>query len=321
MACEGGVYLGHDLGAFDARRLKQLDRIMRLSLLLMIVLTYLGLGWRNCQIEIGPWAPYVWVAVFFVAVALCFNHIQPNPHLGAVTALIGEAMITPLATIPFTYAATAFGGDEKTSLIASLDRWMGFEWLAYREFITGSPILDQIFFIAYHNFQLQFFAIPLLLLICGRPAQARLTINCFVLGIIAITLGAMIVPTVDAQLWHGSVAVDAQGYTGLNRIDHLLMLRNGSMTTLQLWNMTGIVCFPSFHAVAACLFAGFSTALGPARFSFLGLNALMLAATPLHGGHYLVDVLAGIAIGLGLIAAALAYTRRRPEAEAIASLP
>jgi len=34
------------------------------------------------------------------------------------------------------------------------------------------------------------------------------------------------------------------------------------------------------------------------RWIILGLNALMLAATPIHGSHYLVDLLAGIAVAM-----------------------
>ena len=35
---------------------------------------------------------------------------------------------------------------------------------------------------------------------------------------------------------------------------------------------------------------------------FVVLNAAMLASTPVDGGHYLVDVLAGAALAIGLIA-------------------
>jgi membrane-associated phospholipid phosphatase len=35
---------------------------------------------------------------------------------------------------------------------------------------------------------------------------------------------------------------------------------------------------------------------------FAVLNAAMLASTPIEGGHYLVDVVAGVALALGLIA-------------------
>ena len=59
------------------------------------------------------------------------------------------------------------------------------------------------------------------------------------------------------------------------------------------------------------------------KYSFVDPSSppLVVAATPGLGGHYLVDVLAGIVIGVGLIAAAQAYTRRRPGPGKIHSLP
>ena len=322
-ASEAGVYLGRDLGAFDARRLQTFDRVTRLSLVGMILSTYFGLRWRGCDIDVSGWESHVGALGFVLALALhvTYRRIAPNLALAALTALLCDLMIAPLATTTFTYMASAFGGQDNSLLIADLDRWFGFDWLANRQAMIASPVMREVFGSAYNSFQLQFFALPLLLFLCGRPAQARLFMNCFILGVIPVTVVATLVPTVDALLWFKQLSMDSRGYTGYAVVDHYLMLRDGMMTTLRLPELEGILTFPSFHAVGGCLFAAFSTALGPLRFVFLGLNALLLAATPGLGGHYLVDVLAGIVIGVGLIAAALAYTRRRPGAAKIHSLP
>ena len=42
----------------------------------------------------------------------------------------------------------------------------------------------------------------------------------------------------------------------------------------------------------------------------LALNATMMAATPVHGSHYFVDVIAGVAITVVAIAVAKAFVRR-----------
>ena len=318
---EGGVFLGRDCLSIDGERLKKFDRIMRLSMIFMMFSAYFGLRWRSCEIDIGGCEVYIGAAAFFLALALHFTYIRPNLALAAGMALICEAVTAPFATTSFTYMATALGGADKTTFIASLDSWLGFDWLAYKDIVMRAPLLKEVSLTAYISFQIQYVTVPMLLFLCGRPAQARLFINCFILGLIPVTVIATLVPTVDALLWYKQFPLDSNGYTGFNVIDHFLMMRDGTMTRLRLSEMAGILTFPSFHAVAACLFVGFSTFLGPARFSFLGLNALMLMATPAWGGHYLTDVVAGIALGVGLIAAAQAYTRRRPKPGQTDGLP
>jgi membrane-associated phospholipid phosphatase len=73
---------------------------------------------------------------------------------------------------------------------------------------------------------------------------------------------------------------------------------------LDLFGLGGIVTFPSFHAASAVLYAW---ALWPVRWMrpivVLAFTA-MLAATPINGGHYLIDIIAGTAIAILAIAAA-----------------
>jgi membrane-associated phospholipid phosphatase len=76
----------------------------------------------------------------------------------------------------------------------------------------------------------------------------------------------------------------------------IVALRDGSLRHLEMFKLTGIVSFPSFHAASAVLYLW---ALWPVR--YLGgiaaaLNLLMIAATPVIGAHYIIDVFGGVAL-------------------------
>jgi membrane-associated phospholipid phosphatase len=79
-------------------------------------------------------------------------------------------------------------------------------------------------------------------------------------------------------------------------IDDLVGLRHGTLPSLDIMLLKGVIAFPSFHAVLALLFTyahrGSQLVLPVAAF-----NALMLLSIPSEGGHYLVDVLGGVAVG------------------------
>jgi membrane-associated phospholipid phosphatase len=58
---------------------------------------------------------------------------------------------------------------------------------------------------------------------------------------------------------------------------------------------TGIISFPSLHASAALLAIYLVRGL-KLIYPVTVLNLLMLAGTPVFGGHFFVDVLAGVGI-------------------------
>jgi membrane-associated phospholipid phosphatase len=64
------------------------------------------------------------------------------------------------------------------------------------------------------------------------------------------------------------------------------------------------VTFPSFHAASAVLFAWALWVVKWMRPVALLANGAMLAATPLNGGHYFIDVFAGAVIAVLAIIAA-----------------
>ena len=66
----------------------------------------------------------------------------------------------------------------------------------------------------------------------------------------------------------------------------------------------GLITFPSFHAALGVIFARAFWSVPWLRWPALAVNLLMIAATPVNGGHYFVDVAAGGAVACVAIWAA-----------------
>ena len=104
------------------------------------------------------------------------------------------------------------------------------------------------------------------------------------------------------------------------------LIRDGSMRALDLDAMTGIVTFPSFHAASAVIYLWALWPVKLLRPIALIANLLMIAATPAVGGHYFVDVVAGLALAAASIAVAgricrAVLARGRPAAFAPQAVP
>ncbi len=86
-------------------------------------------------------------------------------------------------------------------------------------------------------------------------------------------------------------------------------------------HLVGVLTFPSFLAASGILYMWAFWPLRWVRALVIPWNVLMIVATPLGGGHYLADVLAGIAVALGAIGITLrisaSCSRAPAEAEGL----
>ncbi len=83
--------------------------------------------------------------------------------------------------------------------------------------------------------------------------------------------------------------------------EHYLGMRAHTLTAIPLDEIRGIVDFPSYHAACAVLLAYFLRGIPVITPIAMVFNLMMILATPLIGGHYIVDVLAGIVVASATI--------------------
>ena len=104
-------------------------------------------------------------------------------------------------------------------------------------------------------------------------------------------------------------ALGKVGHLG-DYIATLTTIRSGMWAVLDYSRAEGIITFPSFHATLAILFVYAVRRHRWALAVFVPLNALLIAATPTVGGHYLVDLPAGVIVAVASIAITRALRRR-----------
>jgi hypothetical protein len=64
---------------------------------------------------------------------------------------------------------------------------------------------------------------------------------------------------------------------------------------LELFNLAGIVSFPSFHAASALLSMWALWPVWGIRSAMVGINALTIVAAPVIGAHYIIAMIGGVA--------------------------
>jgi membrane-associated phospholipid phosphatase len=201
-------------------------------------------------------------------------------------------------TTAFPYADTT---------LASWDAAIGFDWLAYVRSIESIDWLYAAMDLTYSGLSL-YSCILFLLLCVGREPEKRcldMILLFFGTAVICSSVG-MLLPA-RAALAH--YAPDPELFENLNRATGLYhlpaihALRTDPAHMLDLWNLPGLVTFPSFHTAMGVVAIYCSRGTPWLFWPSLAVNLVMIASTPVFGSHYGIDVIAGAAVACGAILA------------------
>jgi hypothetical protein len=261
--------------------------------------------------------PAIGLAILCAAAALGRMGGRPRLQIGA-TAFLQMTLFTIIGVI-LSYALAARGGALWDDRLAAADRALGFDWPAVFAAADRSVAMLWMGGLAYHSLTLQMIVAIVVLSANAQATRLRVAVAAAILGGFATILISGVTPAMGNvfdpadydHLWR-SVAWMEQ--------DMLRGLRAGTWRTLDLTQLMGIVSFPSYHATLPVILAWAQRDVRGWRLVAPVWAGLTIIATPLFGGHYGVDVLAGILIAvIALTIAPVFVSRRQPSAASIAA--
>jgi hypothetical protein len=256
----------------------------------------------------------------------CHRRENSDPKVIFILGATGQLLLIPVLMTPLTYVAAAANLPMQDAALHALDRALGFDWMAWFNFFYERHALLAVTVLAYSMIGWPVFGVPIVLGWTRRYRRLQEFTMAFAIALVTTTVISALVPamgTYDLLKFMPDPEVFTPG-AYLAQLHDLPLVRDGTLRHLSLENLAGIVTFPSFHAAAAALYLW---AFWPVRWAGPAAavaNIAMLAATPIGGGHYLIDIIAGIAVAAGAIAAATAITNRltrRTAAPAFDAVP
>lgn len=241
------------------------------------------------------------------ALAAFYRTQRPEPRIAATLAGLAQVIAFGACAAPLSYAIAATGGPLWDTTFHAWDQALGLDWRAYLAFVDGHPKLGVAMMLGYRSLMVQMMLVIILLGFCGRLTRLRQFVIALCLSGTVTILISGLTPAMTNFVHLKLNAADfphVQPSAALVHVAQLTGLRSGSLRVLSLDTLEGIVAFPSFHATLGALFLWAFWSLRAARIPALVVNGLLLAATPIDGGHYFVDVLAGLAVAVLAIQAA-----------------
>lgn len=259
------------------------------------------------RIDWRSYAPVALGCAALVAVAVYYSRFRPEPKFSS--ALTGTAQIAAFAAVgaPLSYVAASAALPLWDAELMTWDRDLGLDWMALLSAMNTHADLHPAFRFAYASFAIQATTTVLALAFANHLIRLRR----FLLGFMLATFVTIAVSAVmPAQGVWGHLHLATHDYPNIAPVTqstHLAVfhgLRDGSFRELMAQGAEGIITFPSLHAALGLLFILAMWPIPYLRWAAVALNVLMIAATPVDGGHYFSDVIAGLAIALACWAVA-----------------
>jgi membrane-associated phospholipid phosphatase len=230
--------------------------------------------------------------------------LAPRPHrLAAALPFFRQVVAFSCIAAALSYQVAAQSGALWDPAFRAWDLALGFDAPSFFAFLEDRPFVAALNEAMYHSLIPQLVAALLALAWYGMRYEMRVLIFASIASGLAAILVSAAFPAMGNLYDPADYPNLGSSAAWLHRGD-IAGLRDGSLRTLDIGAMQGIVTFPSYHAALATLYIAAFRGLPVLRWVGGGWALLTLLSTPAGGGHYLIDVIAGVALALAALRAA-----------------
>jgi membrane-associated phospholipid phosphatase len=214
-----------------------------------------------------------------------------------ITRRLAHLIRTVLALVLFTNAAVILNFiltgilplPRWDGALATADRALGLNWLDMYQWLARHPAIEASARAVYMSLGPEMLILIFALELLGHHNQARAFLRWFMVSAIATVIIGILIPAAGAFVYYHLPVASTTGY-----VAQWAELRNGTLRSINPFDNQGLVVFPSFHTSLAVLCACAAWPLRILRYPLLALNLLIILSSPAMGGHYFIDIIAGI---------------------------
>jgi hypothetical protein len=237
--------------------------------------------------------------------SLFYTYSRPDERIAEASGYTALWLLFSLGGCLLTYLAAVGSGPLQDGAFQAADASLGFNWGHWTAEIRDRPWLRFALRLAYSSLPLQIVATVLVLSFARVHRRNRELMLTATLALLVTAVGYAWLPAMGP---FATVPLPGTLPSDMVYIPHVEALRGPSPHQFNVAELQGIIVLPSYHTVLAVLFVWAHRGLPWTFPIFLVLNLAMVASVPSEGGHYLVDLLAGLAVAVIAVAAARRLT-------------
>lgn len=266
------------------------------------------------------WPPFlsgIAATLAMVAIGAYVRGVKHGHRLALGAIGVGLFMgFTAVATL-FVFALFPLPNPLIDEKLIAVDQMLGFDWPGFVTALARYPLLARVLELTYHSSLPQ---IVILIIVLAALSRATDLHRLLLVGMVTLAFAVSfwwVWPSVGPSGFR-SIPEDVLQATGLYFDDaygaYLRYLVEVGPPRISPEVVTGVVAFPSYHMIMACMVVWYSRRT-PLFIPALIVNALMIPAILSHGGHHMVDVFAGAIVFAGGVGVANRLIPERDVAE------
>jgi membrane-associated phospholipid phosphatase len=228
--------------------------------------------------------------------------------------------------IAYCFLGTAAALPFQDAQLARVDQWLGFNWVAFVEFVNSSAAASWLLVEGYRSTPYMLVGTILWFCVSGQGSRVAEFLALMSLTFVGIAVGMMIWPAAGAYAYYDPPLASYQNIgagSGMWHYQLLMAIRSGATSVIDFNtpNANCLVTFPSGHTILAIIM---TYALRGSRWTLIPaivINGLMMVSTIPHGGHHLIDLIVGGAIAacaIFLVRLPLGVRRHQPVVASVA---
>lgn len=276
------------------------NRLIWLVLLVTIGFDMTVLNFANLQLVIAYAPVFIYIFAICALISLTYRYVMHEKALFMFGETVAQTICASFCIMVTVLMGARLNLPLVDDALLKTDHFLGFDWYAHAAWINQQPEwVNSLLKFAYQSYGMQAVILIPALFIRGHSDQGqRFVMVFYITGMITGILASLL--PAEAMYIHYHIDPHTLGpvepAAALLHAPELIAMRHHTTDVLVYPGM-GLVTFPSFHTTMAIILIYASIPLPLMRLWALPLNLAMILATPYHGGHYLIDVMAGFVIG------------------------
>lgn len=294
------------------------ERIVAAVIAVLLVVDGLMIARTAAVLDWAGYATFLSIGTATVLLGIGYRIGGRSEEIALAAVAAGLFILFSIAGSLFNYLLLPVGESRLDAVLIAVDGRLGYSWPALVAAVAEFPVCGALLRIVYLSSLPQLVAVVLLLGFGGRrDALYRFLLTGVFGALIAIGVWAAM-PSFGPAVYYplADETVRALGMVvGPAYGAELARIATEGPDLLSPADALGLIAFPSFHTVMACMALWFTFSFRRLFPFFLAVNLLMFPAILVHGGHHLVDVFGGIAtFALALALAGRVLRAPRPAA-------
>jgi len=254
---------------------------------------------KNISVDVVGYASLVGTGLFLVATGQYYRVIRHESRLALALVAAGLFVLFTIIGSIFNYMFLPNTFAPIDGFLMKVDAAMGYHWPTLLIWVSNYPWFGTFLYQVYFTSLPQLLVIILVLGFMGEVQQLHRFLLTGVIGALLAIVIWVLFPNFGAKSFHDlpQSVLDAFPIAVTPAYgDALLALSRDGVEYLSPKNVLGLIGFPSFHTVMACMSVCFvprHRILMPVIFC---LNAFMALAILVQGGHHLIDMIGGAGV-------------------------